>query len=148
VVAAALAIPATAASPNDCVVIDTDFDIDDMMSIPTVLGARHVAAIVTTEGYTLPELGAAAVTRLVAEPGQRAVPVIVGAGVDRPEPDIAQTFGDYVLVYRGIMNRLKTSCPPHCRPRPEETTTCSRSPTRSPAASRLMCWSSGRSPRS
>ena len=64
---------------DSCVIIDTDFDIDDMMSIPTVLGARHVAAIVTTEGYTLPALGAAAVTRLVTEPGQRAIPVVVGA---------------------------------------------------------------------
>ncbi|AFM15215.1 Inosine-uridine nucleoside N-ribohydrolase [Mycolicibacterium chubuense NBB4] len=110
---------ATPVAPADsCVVIDTDFDIDDMMSIPTVIGARHVAAIVTTEGYTLPTLGASAVERLVAEPGQRTIPVIVGAGIGRPESDIAATFGDYVLVYRGIMNRLNNFLPTGLAPAP------------------------------
>ena len=58
------AVPATAQAPapgpsaGSCVLIDTDFDIDDMMTIPTVIGARHVAAVITTEGYTVPALGA------------------------------------------------------------------------------------------
>lgn len=118
-VALSVTVPAHA-TPDHCVVIDTDFDIDDLMSIPTVIGARHVAAVITTEGYTLPPLGAAAVTRLIAEPGQRAIPVIVGAGINRPEPDIAATFGDYVLVYRGIMNRLNNFLPVALPPTPAQ----------------------------
>lgn len=106
------------AEPGACVVVDTDLDIDDLMSIPTVVGARHVAAIVTTEGYTLPGLGASAVSRLVAEPGQRTIPVIVGAGIGRPEADIAATFGDYVLVYRALMNRLNDFLPQPLPPTP------------------------------
>lgn len=121
IAAPAASTPAPAAPVDSCVVVDTDFDIDDLMSIPTVLGARHVAAIVTTEGYTLPGLGASAISRLIAEPGQRAIPVIVGAGVDRPEPDIAQTFGDYVLVYRAIMNRLNNFLPTPLPPTPART---------------------------
>jgi inosine-uridine nucleoside N-ribohydrolase len=111
---------APAAPADSCVVIDTDFDIDDMMTIPTVIGARRVAAIVTTEGYTLPTLGASAVSDLVTEPGQRTIPVIVGAGIGRPETDIAETFGDYVLVYRGIMNRLNNFLPTAPAPTPAQ----------------------------
>jgi inosine-uridine nucleoside N-ribohydrolase len=106
-----LCAPAAGAAPDSCVIVDTDFDIDDMMTIPTVIGARHVAAIVTTEGYTLAPIGASAVNRLVAEPGQRTIPVIVGAQIGRAESDIARTFGDYVLDYRGIMNRLNNFLP-------------------------------------
>jgi inosine-uridine nucleoside N-ribohydrolase len=106
------------ASAQTCVLVDTDMDIDDLMSIPTVIGARHVAAIVTTEGYTLPALGASAVSRLVAEPGQRSIPVIVGAGIGRLEPDIAETFGDYVLAYRALMNRLNNFEPVALPPAP------------------------------
>jgi inosine-uridine nucleoside N-ribohydrolase len=100
------------------VVVDTDFDIDDLMTIPTVLGARHVAAIVTTEGYTLPAVGAAAIDRLITQPGQRNIPVIVGAGISRPPDDIAATFGDYVLDYRAIMGRLNNSLPAELPPAP------------------------------
>ena len=110
-------VGAQPAAPTDsCVVVDTDVDIDDAMSIPMVVGARHVAAVVTTEGFTMPGPGASAVSRLLAEPGQRNVPVIVGAGIGRPEPDIASTFGDFVLVFRALMNRLNnfltTDLPP------------------------------------
>ncbi|CAN5132518.1 hypothetical protein BH09ACT8_BH09ACT8_07410 [soil metagenome] len=107
-----------AATADSCVLIDTDFDIDDMMTIPMVVGARHVAAVVTTEGYTLPTLGASGVSRLLAEPGQRSIPVIVGAATGRPAADIAGTFGDYVLVYRGIMNRLNNFLPTELPPAP------------------------------
>lgn len=111
--------PVASADPVDaCVVVDTDLDIDDLMSIPTVIGARHVAAIVTTEGYTLPGIGASAINRLVAEPGQRTIPVVVGAAVNRPEADIADTFGDYVLVFRRLMSRLNNSLPVEPPPTP------------------------------
>jgi inosine-uridine nucleoside N-ribohydrolase len=103
---------------DSCVLVDTDFDIDDMMAIPAVIGARHVAAVVTTDGYTLATLGASGVSRLIAEPGQRSIPVIVGAGIDRPEADIAETFGDHVPVYRAIMNRLNNFLPTELPPAP------------------------------
>jgi hypothetical protein len=50
---------------TDCVLIDNDYDIDDMMSIPLVIGNRHVAAIVQTEGYSLPGPAAAALDTLL-----------------------------------------------------------------------------------
>lgn len=106
------------AAQEPCVVIDTDFDIDDMMAIPMVIGNRHVAAIVTTEGYTLPPIGASAIDRLVTEPDQRKVPIIVGAGVGRAEPEIAETFGSYVLRYRAIMSRLNNFSPTALPPAP------------------------------
>lgn len=110
--------PVGAAPAPPCVVVDTDFDIDDLMTIPTVIGARRVAAVVTTEGFTVPGLGAAAVNRLLAEPVQRPVPVIVGAGHGRSEADIASTFGDFVLVFRTLMNRLNNFLPTALPPSP------------------------------
>ena len=107
--------PSGAAPVDACVVIDTDVDIDDVMAIPAVVGARHVAAVVTTEGFTLPGPGAATVEGLLADPGQRRIPVIVGAGIGRDESDIARTFGEFVLVFRALMNRLNnfwTAPPP------------------------------------
>jgi inosine-uridine nucleoside N-ribohydrolase len=119
VIAAAL-LPAgpAGATTEACVVVDTDFDIDDLMSIPTVVGARQVAAIVTTEGFTLPTFAAPAVSRLLAEPGQRTIPVIVGAGTGRAEADIARTFGEFVLVFRALMNRLNNFLPAALPPAP------------------------------
>ncbi|MBT9289935.1 nucleoside hydrolase [Prosthecodimorpha staleyi] len=87
-----------------CTVIDTDFDIDDMMAIPIVIGNRHVAAIITSEGYTRAEAGAAALARLIAEPGQRAIPVIAGANSDRDPADIAKTW-PWLQYFRNAMNR-------------------------------------------
>ncbi|MCG7595523.1 nucleoside hydrolase [Mycobacterium sp. PSTR-4-N] len=124
VATAALAFSALAAPPHGraaadaCVVIDTDLDIDDMMSMPMVVGNRHVAAVVATEGFTTPELGAAAISRLLAEPEQRTIPVIVGAGVHRSDADIAAGFGDFVLVFRELMNRLNDFLPTALPPAP------------------------------
>lgn len=68
---------------NSCVLIDNDYDIDDMQAIPLVIGNKYVAAIIQSEGYTLPEEGAAAVDQLVNnlpdQPNQRKIPIIVGA---------------------------------------------------------------------
>lgn len=113
--------PATAepaAAPGSCVIIDTDFDIDDMMAIPMVIGTRHVAALVTTEGYTVPTIGASVVNRLLAEPSQRPIPVIVGAGNNLPESEIASSLGSYVLDYRRIMGRLNNFLPTELPPTP------------------------------
>jgi len=62
-----------------CVLIDTDFDIDDMMAIPVVTGSRNVKAMIVSEGYTLAPQGASALARFIAEPGQRSPAIIVGA---------------------------------------------------------------------
>ncbi len=110
--------PAGAApyKPAACTLIDTDFDIDDMMAIPLVLGNRYVAAIVTSEGYTMPEAGGAALSRLIAEPGQRHIPLIIGAAIHLPRKEIVATWGQFVLDYRSMMNKsfalLSTMLPP------------------------------------
>lgn len=116
---AAVAVqPAEAAKyqPAACTVIDTDFDIDDMMAIPLVIGNRYVAAIVTSEGYTMPEAGGAALSRLIAEPGQRHIPLIIGAAIHLPRSEIVATWGQFVLDYRSMMNKsfalLSTMLPP------------------------------------
>lgn len=115
---AAGASPAAAATykPAACTVIDTDFDIDDMMAIPLVIGNRYVAAIVTSEGYTMPEAGGAALSRLIAEPGQRQIPLIIGAAIHLPRSEIVATWGQFVLDYRSMMNKafalLSTMLPP------------------------------------
>lgn len=99
-----------------CVVVDTDFDIDDMMAIPTIIGNKHVAAIVTSEGYTKAEMGAAGLSRLIAEPNQRHIPVIVGVNTHLAEKKIVSNWGQFVLQYRTLMNRVNnfmaTSLPP------------------------------------
>lgn len=133
--AAGLAAPPAQAGA-DCVVIDTDFDIDDMMAIPTVIGNRHVAAIVTTEGYTRAEAGAAALARLIAEPDQRPIPIIIGANTDRTAAEIAENW-PWLPYVRRTMSRLNDflaapPTPPGSAPRDyvraltDATTACAR----------------------
>ena len=75
----------TGCSPTkcDCVIIDNDFDIDDMMAIPLVIGNKFVASIIQSEGYTMPQQAAAAIEQLINQlpdqPNQRKIPIIVGA---------------------------------------------------------------------
>lgn len=64
---------------ESCVLIDTDFDIDDMMAIPVVMGSFNVKAIINSEGYTLAPQGASALSRFVAEPSKPLPSIIVGA---------------------------------------------------------------------
>lgn len=106
----------TVLEPAACTLIDTDFDIDDMMAIPLVIGNRYVAAIITSEGYTLPADGASALSRFIAEPGQRQIPVIIGASSHLPRDVIKADWGQFVLDYRSMMERafalMSTSLPP------------------------------------
>lgn len=97
--------PAAARPPGQaCVVIDTDFDIDDMMAIPLIVRQRHVAAIVTTEGATTAPLGASAAVRLLAATGlERPIPVIVGASA---APDRGYTPASWLMQVRQDMERL------------------------------------------
>jgi Inosine-uridine preferring nucleoside hydrolase len=103
----AAATPAQAAymKPSACTLIDTDYDIDDMMAIPMLLGNRYVAAIITSEGYTLPAAGAGALARLIAEPGQRPIPLIIGQTTNLPRNEILTKWGQFVLDYRAMMNK-------------------------------------------
>ena len=96
----------TVSSGPQCVLIDTDFDIDDMMAIPAMIGNKHVAAIVTSEGYTKADLGAAGLSRLIAEPNQRHIPVIAGVNTHLDEKKIVTEWGQFVLQYRTLMNRV------------------------------------------
>jgi inosine-uridine nucleoside N-ribohydrolase len=70
----------TAAGGADCVIIDTDFDIDDMMAIPPMIGTTNVVAVLVTEGYSRAPEGAAAAEVFLAntEPRLRP-PVLQGA---------------------------------------------------------------------
>jgi len=89
-----------------CVVLDNDYDIDDMMALPMVLAGRRVAAIVQTEGVTLPAQAAPAVDALVhggsAMVQRASIPVIVGA---RPAvaPDL--TAWPWLPFFRAMLNR-------------------------------------------
>ena len=72
-------------NPSACILIDTDFDVDDLMAVPQLLATGRVAGIVTTEGVSLPSTAASAITKAYAEPGgARRIPVIVGASSPTP----------------------------------------------------------------
>lgn len=109
-----------AARPDTCVLIDNDFDIDDMMAIPTVIANKYVAAIIQSEGYTLPEEGAAAIDVLVNQipdsPYQRKIPIIVG-GKQIPAPDFNQWY--WVPFFRSMMNQAVGLLPEKPKPLPE-----------------------------
>ena len=115
--------PASVLSPkaekHECVVIDNDFDIDDMMAIPLVLGNKHVAAIVQTEGYTLPERSAPAVDRLINQlpdqPQNRKIPIIVG-GKQLKGPDLKRW--PWLPFFRSMMNRANGLMPNELAPWP------------------------------
>ena len=95
---------------SECVVIDNDYDIDDMMAIPLVIANRRVAAIVQTEGYTLPSQAAPAANALInhsdlqsAQPtGTSPIPIIVG-GVQAQAPDWQPW--PWMPFFRAMMNR-------------------------------------------
>ena len=107
----------TSAAVNSCVLIDNDYDIDDMQAIPLVIGNKYVAAIVQSEGYTLPEQGAAAVAQLVNnlpdQPNQRKIPIIVG-GKQGENGRALDPKWSWVPFFRSMMNLsngLLTSLP-------------------------------------
>jgi inosine-uridine nucleoside N-ribohydrolase len=75
-----LAQAATPITAESCVLIDTDYNLDDLMAIPVITANRQVKAIIVTEGYVLAPQGASALVRLISEPGsQPPYPVIIGA---------------------------------------------------------------------
>ena len=114
--AAANPVPTSALSKkvekHECVVIDNDLDIDDMMAIPLVLGNKHVAAIVQTEGYTLPEKSAPVVDKLINhlpdQPQNRKISIIAG-GRQLNGPDLKRW--PWLPFFRSIMNRANGLIP-------------------------------------
>ena len=97
--------PAQVSVIPSCTLIDTDFDLDDLMAIPLVIGHRHVAAILVTEGVVKADIGAAALARLVAEPQQRQLPVIIGATTNVPDVEIDRRWGHFLPDSRRMMHR-------------------------------------------
>ncbi len=89
-----------------CVVIDNDYDIDDMMAMPMVIANRHVTAIVQTEGYTLPAQAAPAADALVNPKGEilrvKPIPIIVG-GKQAAPPD--GRAWPWLPFFRAMMHR-------------------------------------------
>jgi len=102
---------------KECVILDNDYDIDDMQAIPLVLGGKHVAAIVQSEGYTIPEQAAPAVDALVNQlpdqPGSRIVPIIVGGKQDKG-PDLKRW--PWLPFFRSMMNRSNGLLPTEPKP--------------------------------
>ncbi len=90
---------------QSCVLIDDDYDIDDMMAIPLVIGNKHVAAIIQSEGYTLPQASTPALDQLINnlpdQPKQSIIPIIVG-GVQTQSPDLSQW--PWLQFFRSMMN--------------------------------------------
>lgn len=98
-------------SIDSCVLIDNDYDIDDMMAIPMVMANTHVAAIVQSEGYTLPEQSAPALDQLINhlpdQPGQRKIPIIVGG---KQEAVDIQRW-PWLPFFRSMMNQSNALLP-------------------------------------
>lgn len=115
--------PLVPAPTEACVVIDNDYDIDDMMALPMVVANKSVAAVVQSEGYSLPEVSAPAVARLINAPSAfangRAVPVIVGSRASQPV-DLAKW--PWLTFFRNMMassNGFLPSPPVPAQPDPE-----------------------------
>ena len=98
----------TTSQVASCVLIDNDYDIDDMMAIPMVIGNQYVAAIIQSEGYTLPEQGAAAIEQLVNslpdQPNQRKIPIIVGGKQGDNGRALPPNRWEWIPFFRAMMN--------------------------------------------
>lgn len=111
------AIP-LARGEESCVLIDTDFDIDDMMAIPLVISNMNVAAIITTEGYTYGPEGASALSRLIAEPSiNGSTPIIIGANF-HGRRDVSEW--PWLAPMRAAMQRANRLLTADLIPRPQE----------------------------
>jgi hypothetical protein len=112
---------ASAPMRDSCVLIDNDYDIDDMMAIPLVIGNRYVAAIIQSEGYTLPEQSAPAVHALVNhlsdQPGDRQIPIIVGA---KQSPPRDPSNWAWLPFFRAMMNQSNALLPTAPTPWPSD----------------------------
>lgn len=108
----------TATTQSACVLIDTDYDIDDMMAIPLVIGNRYVAGIITSEGYTYPTMSASALRQQIPQAGQRNIPIIVGASYSGGGHRDISDWG-WIPYYRDAMNRINDLLPQPVTAAPE-----------------------------
>lgn len=108
---------ADAPPPFNCVLIDNDFDSDDMMAMPMIFGQAHVAAVIQTEGVTRPEFSAVGVNALIngtnTDTGVRTIPIIVG-GRQNADWDI-KAYQAWLPFFRAMMTRANGLLPeaPH-----------------------------------
>lgn len=106
---------------HQCVVIDNDYDIDDMMAMPLVIANRRVAAIVQTEGVTLPVHAAPAAHALINHSdlpvGASPIPIVVGGHQMQP-PDPRRW--PWVGFFRAMMNRSNGLLAVQPRPWPQD----------------------------
>lgn len=89
-----------------CTLIDNDFDIDDLMALPVVIGSEPVVAVIQTEGYTEPEMAAPVVDILLhgtsAGDTSARIPIIAG-GSQQTTPDLSHL--PWVPFFRSMLNR-------------------------------------------
>lgn len=108
-----LAHAADAPPPLNCVLIDNDFDTDDMMAMPMIFGQAHVAAVIQTEGVTRPEFSAAGVDALIngtnTDTGIRTIPIIVG-GRQNADWDV-KAYQAWLPFFRAMMTRANGLLP-------------------------------------
>jgi inosine-uridine nucleoside N-ribohydrolase len=88
----------------ECAVVDNDFDFDDVMAVPAMMGTENVVAIVQTEGVSrAPESTAAAQVLVSQESAAHRPPVIEGAS-----PSVSPDLSDeaWLPPIRAIMEKL------------------------------------------
>jgi hypothetical protein len=80
-----LSVPFSPSFAEDCILIDSDADLDDFRAIATLASTNRIAAVVVTEGIARAKEGAGAVETFLAK-SKLTIPVVVGASAD-PQRD-------------------------------------------------------------
>ena len=96
----------------ECVVIDSEVDLDDVRAIAVHAGSKHVVAIVTTEGITRPTEGAAAVEHFLGRIGAK-IPLIRG---ESPNPQRGYVANPDLENWRNAAEHLNGTCAPFPNP--------------------------------
>lgn len=100
------ALPADVPGLLQWTLFDNDFDIDDLMALPVVIGSEPVAAVIQTQGYTEPEMAAPVVDILLhgisTGDATNRIPIVVG-GRQQNTPDLSSS--PWVPFFRSMLNR-------------------------------------------
>jgi inosine-uridine nucleoside N-ribohydrolase len=80
-----LAADQLAATPRDCLIVDTDVGLDDYRALAVLLPERDVAAVVVTEGISGIQGGSTAISMFLASRDETP-PVIPGLASETPPP--------------------------------------------------------------
>ena len=100
---------------EDCILIDSDADLDDFRAVATLAPTRQVVAVIVTEGIVRAYEGAGAMQSFATR-AKLALPVIVGASADPRrdyKPDIR------LPVWRSAAERLNGVLEKPAAPSPE-----------------------------